>query len=181
MNFSSYLDDIVNRASVLESQVRTLIETIHRVYLRGGTVFIIGNGGSAANASHLCEDLGKGTGGGLSVISLTDNVSYITAIANDLGYECVFSEQLKNLAQEGDLLIAISCSGNSPNILSAVDYAAGIGMYIIGITGKRGSDLHREADYAVTVPSEDAGLIEAVHGIIFHYIVDELREKWHGA
>src|SRR5262249_52370435 len=115
------------------AQVQALAEAIHGCYLSGRMVFLCGNGGSGSNASHFCEDLGKCTlrredfdndqKRRLRVLSLTDNTPYILAWANDEGFERVFAEQLKNLASPNDLLIAISGSGNSPNILRAVDWA----------------------------------------------------------
>ena len=116
-------------------EVTALADAIHECYEGGRFVFVIGNGGSGSNASHLCEDLGKGTlrrqdfdndaKKRLRVLSLTDNTPYILAWGNDEGFDRVFVEQLKNLASEGDLLVAISGSGNSPNVLRAVEYAEG--------------------------------------------------------
>src|SRR5918999_2265690 len=114
-------------------EIRALAEAIYRCYREGRFVFVCGNGGSGSNASHFCEDLGKGTlrredfdndrKRRLRVLSLTDNTPYILAWGNDEGFERVFVEQLKNLAAPGDLLIAISGSGNSPNVLRAVEWA----------------------------------------------------------
>src|SRR3954453_23668636 len=116
-----------------EKQVQKLADLVHQRYLDGKTVFIIGNGGSGSNASHLCEDLGKGTlrredfdndaKRRLRVLSLTDNTPYILAWGNDEGFDRVFVEQFKNLGGAGDLLVAISGSGNSPNVLRAVEWA----------------------------------------------------------
>src|SRR6516164_1918020 len=114
-------------------EVRALSDAIYQCYQSGRFAFICGNGGSGSNASHFCEDLGKGTlrrcdfdndqKKRLRILSLTDNTPYILAWGNDEGFDRVFSEQLKNLAMPGDLLIAISGSGNSPNILRAVEWA----------------------------------------------------------
>ena len=109
------------------------------------------NGGSAATASHRANDLGKGASYGrqgprFRVIALTDNVPWITALANDVGYEVIFAEQLRNLGQPGDVLLAISGSGNSPNILAAVGVAKEIGMEVIGWTGFGGGELAEAAD-----------------------------------
>jgi D-sedoheptulose 7-phosphate isomerase len=165
-------------------EVQALVDAICDAYRQEQLVFIVGNGGSGANASHLCEDLGKGTltdferQKRLRVISLTDNTPYILAWANDEGYERIFCEQLKNLAQVGALLIAISGSGNSPNVLRAVEYAQGYGMRTFGITGYDGGQLRALADQGLHVPSDDMGLVEAVHGVVFHYLVDALRERF---
>jgi D-sedoheptulose 7-phosphate isomerase len=166
------------------TEIQVLINAICEAYRAERMVFIIGNGGSGANASHLCEDLGKGTltdfedQKRLRVISLTDNTPYILAWANDEGYERIFVEQLKNLRQEGALVIAISGSGNSANVLRAVEYAHVHGMRTFGITGYEGGRLRQIADQNLHVPSNDMGLVEAVHGVVFHYLVDALRERF---
>jgi len=162
-------------------EVQALVDAIVDAHRADALVFIIGNGGSAANASHLCEDLGKGAltdfqgQRRLRVLSLTDNVSYILAWANDEGYERIFVEQLKNLAQPGALLIAISGSGNSPNVLRAVEYGNEHGMRTFGVCGYDGGALKRAAQQSLHVRSDDMGMVEAVHGVVFHYLVDALR------
>ncbi|MEO6808793.1 MAG: SIS domain-containing protein, partial [Isosphaeraceae bacterium] len=125
-----YLDRVCREAQRLDHrQIENLSDLIESAYHDGRFVFIIGNGGSGANASHLCEDLAKCTlhdfenQKRLKVLSLTDNASWLMAIANDLSYDRIFLEQLKNLASPGDLLLAISGSGNSPNVLRAVEWA----------------------------------------------------------
>jgi D-sedoheptulose 7-phosphate isomerase len=167
-----------------EGQERALTEAIEEAYRSERLVFIVGNGGSGANASHLCEDLGKGTLSDLSaqrrlrVISLTDNTPYILAWGNDAGFERVFVEQLRNLAQRGDLLIAISGSGNSPNVLRAVEHANATGMRTFGLTGYDGGKLMQLAHGHLHVPSHDMGMVEAVHGVLLHHLVDVLRERF---
>ena len=162
-------------------EVQALVDAIVDAYRADAFVFIIGNGGSAASASHLCEDLGKGTLTDLErqrrlrAISLTDSMPYILAWANDEGYERIFVEQLKNLAQPGALLIAISGSGNSPNVLRAVEYANEHGMRTFGVCGYDGGALKRAAQQSLHVRSDDMGMVEAVHGVVFHYLVDALR------
>jgi D-sedoheptulose 7-phosphate isomerase len=166
------------------AEVQALVDAILDAYRSGEMVFLIGNGGSGANASHLCEDLGKGTltdfegQRRLRVVSLTDNVSYILAWANDEGYERIFSEQLKNLAQPGSLLIAISGSGNSPNILRAIEYANAHAMRTFGVCGYDGGALKGVAQQSLHVRSHDMGMVEAVHAVIFHYLVDALRQAF---
>jgi len=146
---------------------------------------VIGNGGSAATASHMMNDLCKGTLGHkgdapwprLRVIALTDNVSLMTAWANDTDYNHIFSEPLKNLAERGDLLIAISASGNSPNILAAVEAAKQIGVNVIGLTGFGGGKLAKLAEISFVVPSDGYGPVEDVHMILDHIITGYLYEK----
>jgi len=162
-------------------EVQALVDAIVDAYRADAFVFIIGNGGSAASASHLCEDLGKGTLTDLErqrrlrAISLTDSMPYILAWANDEGYERIFVEQLKNLARPGALLIAISGSGNSPNVLRAVEYGNEHGMRTFGVCGYDGGALKRAAQQSLHVRSDDMGMVEAVHGVVFHYLVDALR------
>jgi D-sedoheptulose 7-phosphate isomerase len=177
---------MVNEAieRVQPAEVEALIEAIVEAYQAEATVFVIGNGGSAANASHICEDLGKGTLTDLDsqrrlrVISLTDNTPYILAWANDTSYERIFVEQLKNLARRGDLLIAISGSGNSPNILRAVEFGNAIGMKTFGVTGFDGGTLKQIAQQSLHVPCMDMGMSEAVHMVFFHYILGVLQERF---
>ena len=165
-------------------QVQALVDAIADAYEHDRLVFIAGNGGSGANASHLCEDLGKGTLSDferqkrLKVISLTDNTPYILAWANDEGYDRIFVEQLKNLAQEDALLIAISGSGNSANILRAVEYANANGMQTFAVCGYDGGKLKQIAHRSFHVQSRDMGAVEAVHAVVFHYLVDALRERF---
>jgi D-sedoheptulose 7-phosphate isomerase len=169
---------------VEQTQIQALIDAICDAYRAEQMVFIIGNGGSGANASHLCEDLGKGTltdfdsQKRLGVVSLTDNTPYILAWANDEGYDRIFVEQLKNLGREGALVIAISGSGNSANVLRAVEHANAHGIRTFGITGYDGGRLRQIADQSLHVPSTDMGLVEAVHGVVFHYLIDALRERF---
>lgn len=138
----------------------------------GATVFIAGNGGSAATASHLANDLGKATKrsgrGSIRVMSLCDNASWITALANDEGYERVFSGQLENFARPGDVLIVISASGNSPNLVDAVTLAKTRGMRTIGLLGFDGGTLLGTIDDAVHVETElgQYGLVETAHALV---------------
>lgn len=185
MDFKSYTASFHTLLDAVETaQVDHLVEAIVDAYRAGRQVFIIGNGGSGANASHLCEDLGKGTLSDfesqkrLKVISLTDNTAYILAWGNDTDFDRVFVEQLKNLAEPGDLVIAISGSGNSPNILRAIEYANAKGMKTFGITGYDGGRLLALAHDSLHVKSHDMGLVEAVHGVVFHYLTDILKRRF---
>lgn len=156
-------------------EIDALAEAIFRRWESGRFVYIIGNGGSGANASHLCEDLGKGTAiegvKRLKVLSLTDNTSYILAWANDTNYERIFVEQLANLGQPGDLLLAISGSGNSPNILRAVEWANANGLESFAICGYDGGKLKKLAHQSFHTRCMDMGVVESMHSIAFHYVV----------
>lgn len=164
-------------------EVQTLVDLLYEAYLQNRYVFVIGNGGSAANASHFAQDLVRGTLKNpletkrLRALSLTDNVAYITALANDEGYETVFEQQLMTLANPDDILIAISGSGNSENIIRAVRFAKTKGMTTVGICGFDGGRLKQLADRSVHVPINDMFLSESIHAIIFHLVITAIREK----
>ncbi len=182
---NEYLNDFGSLIQkVNPSEVQLLIDEITKAYQNDRFIFIIGNGGSGANASHLCEDLGKGTLSDfenqkrMKVLSLTDNTPYILAWANDTSYDRIFVEQLKNFAEPDSLLIAISGSGNSPNVIQAVDYANTNNMITFGITGYDGGRLKQNAHHNLHVPSYNMGVVEAVHMVIFHYILDTLCERF---
>jgi D-sedoheptulose 7-phosphate isomerase len=144
---------------------------------------VIGNGGSAANASHFAQDLAKGTklnkdqARRLKALSLTDNLPFITAQGNDEGYESIFEQQLRTFAKPGDVLIAISGSGNSPNIINAVEWCNKNDIETIGITGFDGGKLTKIARHSVNVVLNDMCTSESIHSIIFHYVILELRER----
>src|SRR5262245_44475673 len=176
-----YLNDFTELLKKVDpKQVQTMVDLLTEAYVNDKHVFIIGNGGSGANASHLCEDLGKGTlhdfekQKRLKIMSLTDNTPYILAWGNDLSYDRVFVEQLKNFAQPGALLIAISGSGNSANVLRAVEWANEHGMRTFGVTGYDGGKLRKAAHGSLNVPSFNMGAVEAAHSVLFHYLLDTL-------
>jgi len=167
--------------------LQALSDAIYDAYRQGRFVFICGNGGSGANASHFCEDLGKSTLNRedfdndamprLKVMSLTDNTPYILAWANDEGYDRILVEQLKNFASAGDVVIAISGSGNSSNVLRAVEWANRMGLKTFGITGYDGGKLRRLAHQAVHVPLDDMGMVESIHLVLFHYVLNDVYAR----
>lgn len=165
-------------------EVQVLVDALVDAYKHQKWVFIIGNGGSGANASHLAEDLGKGTVTDfenqkrLRVLSLTDNTPWILALGNDLGYDRVFVEQLKHYAAPGALLISISGSGNSPNVLRTVEWANANGLKTFAFTGYDGGKLKKMSGHSIHVPSFNMGMVESVHLVIFHYLLDTLREAY---
>ena len=140
----------------------------------GRQVFVCGNGGSAFTASHLATDLVKGAsyghGARFRVLPLTDSLGTITAYANDVSYDVVFEEQLKNFARPGDLLIAISGSGNSPNVLHAVEYANQAGCRTIGLSGRDGGRLAQLVQLSVLAADPHMGRIEDVHMFVCHML-----------
>jgi D-sedoheptulose 7-phosphate isomerase len=148
----------------------------------GRFVYVAGNGGSAATASHFANDLGKMTKHsgckGMRVISLSDNISYLTALANDEGYEHIFSQQLKNFAQPADVLIVISASGNSPNLVRAVELARERGLLTIGFLGFDGGILKNKVDECLWLPTKKGayGLVESGHALLCHILATCLME-----
>lgn len=160
------------------------LQTIEKAYREGRRLFLIGNGGSASTASHIACDLQKGILGykgdhqrpRFKVFSLADNAAIMTAWANDVSYEVIFSEQLKTLAHEHDVLIAISASGNSPNIIRAVEVAKLKGMSVIGLSGFTGGKLRTMANVPIHVDAHDYGVVENVHLMFGHlatkYLID---------
>ena len=166
--------------------IEQLARSIYQRYCSGRFVYLIGNGGSGANASHLCEDLAKCTlrdfenQKRLKVLSLTDNVAWIMAVANDISYEAVFLEQLKNLSSPGDLLVAISGSGNSPNILKAVEWANAHGVTTVGVTGFGGGKLKSLAHHSLHAGVDDMGIVESLHQVVFHWIIDDIYRRISG-
>jgi D-sedoheptulose 7-phosphate isomerase len=185
MSARDYLSVVRKEIERLDlAEVQNASDLIEQAYDAGRFVFIIGNGGSGANASHLCEDLAKCTlcdfenQKRLKVLSLTDNTAGIMAWANDEGYERIFVEQLKNLATPGDLLLAISGSGNSPNILKAVEWANRHGVTTVGFTGFSGGKLRSLAHHGLHVAIDDMGIVESLHQVVFHWIIDDLHRRF---
>ena len=184
MDLNKYINTVTESFSNLDhNEILKLINILVEAYRKDRFVFVIGNGGSAANASHFAQDLAKGTKikndqkKRIRALSLTDNLPFVTAQGNDEGYESIFVEQLKTYANKGDLLIAISGSGNSPNIIKAIEWANAEGITTIGITGFEGGKLKKLANHSVNVRLNDMCTSETIHSFIFHYIILELRER----
>jgi D-sedoheptulose 7-phosphate isomerase len=147
----------------------------------GRRVFVFGNGGSSSTASHFVCDMVKGASYGYAarfrIMALTEAIATITAYSNDVGYDCIFAEQLKNFAQPGDVVVAISGSGNSPNVIRAVEYANSAGCTTIGLTGRDGGRLAPLVDLNIHVPEQHMGRIEDAHMIICHMISYSFMEE----
>ncbi len=181
----NYFEEIKNLLDKVSAEdTKKVTELIYNAYHDNKQIFIIGNGGSAATASHFACDLNKGT---LSrvydddekrfrVISMADNVAILTAYANDLSYDDIFSQQLRNLVNKGDLVIAITGSGNSKNIIKGVETAKKSGATTIGFLGFQGGKLKNMVDHHILVPTEHYGRIEDVHAILAHLISAYLGE-----
>src|SRR3974390_2561949 len=185
LDYPTYLERLRTELTRVDpAEVEHFSDLIYGAFQNGKTVFIIGNGGSACTASHLGEDLGKGclrqedlcdeSRRRLRVLSLTDNVGWLTAIGNDCGYDQIFVQQLMNFGKPGDLLVAISGSGNSPNVLAAVDWANRHGLKTFGVTGYNGGKLKQFQQGGIHVPLDDMGMVESIHGCLIHWLVDDL-------
>src|SRR5215203_2239093 len=177
-----YWDEVANVAAMVDlGCLERVAVMLLACQARGRVVFVVGNGGSAATASHFACDLSKGTRSGgpptFHVVSLTDNVPLLTAWANDSGYERVFSEQLSAMARPGDLLVAISASGTSPNVVAAVDAARSCGMEVVAFTGRSGGRLPRMVDVILNVPSDRIEVVEDAHLIVAHSLCVAVRER----
>ena len=156
-------------------------ERLYRAYQDGKQVFVLGNGGSASTASHMAADLAKNTIGPnmrrFRILSLNDNMALLTALSNDLGYRRVFAEQLMNLIRPGDVLVAISGSGNSSNVVEAIEYARSQSAQVVGLLGFGGGLAAPLCDTAVIVDSSDYGVIEDAHLVLNHILVEYFRER----
>jgi len=176
-----YLDGVRALLDSLDhASIQKVVDVLLRAYVHRLTVFTFGNGGSSSTASHFACDLGKSVqgsdGGRFRVVALTDNVPMLTAWANDTSYERVFAEQLENLVQPWDVVVAISGSGNSPNVLRAMELALSRGATTVGLTGFSGGKLAPLCDVCVVVPSKQMDQIEDVHLALQHLVCRVVRE-----
>ncbi len=176
-----YLNEVVEMIRGLpRKDIRRVVEAVREAREQNRQLFLLGNGGSAATASHMACDLAKTSlmpgVRRIRAIALTDNVPLITAWGNDASYEDVFAEQLANLVQPGDLVIALSGSGNSPNVLRAVKVAKDVGARTVGLTGHPGGKLKGMVDISVVVPSRRIEQAEDAHLILDHLVSVALRE-----
>ena len=171
-------DFIKNQQQVLQDipldKVEALITIFHNALKEEKNIFVIGNGGSAANASHFVTDLGKSAsdkmGKRFRCLSLNDNVSWITAIGNDYSYEDVFVRQLENFAQPGDLVMALSVSGRSPNVVKALKFSRENKLYTIALVGSNGKELSQFVDFSIVINSTHYGRVEDAEMGICHMI-----------
>lgn len=177
----SYMEKVADLARSIDARtVRQIGEVLMTAMLEGRQVFLFGNGGSAATAAHFAVDLGKGLrgpgGARMKAHCLVDSVPTLTAWANDTDYSRVFAEQIVNFAHKGDVAVAISGSGNSPNVLEGVKAAARAGAFTIGLTGYRGGRLKDLVDLFLVIPSDNMQHIEDMHMVVAHAIYSELRD-----
>jgi D-sedoheptulose 7-phosphate isomerase len=154
-------------------------EIISRAIIRGNVVFTCGNGGSAADAQHIAGELVgrfRRKIKGYKAFAMTTNSSVVTALANDFSYSEVFSRQLESLGREGDVVLALSTSGASPNVIEAVIEASRLGITSLALSGKGGGDLAKKADLALVVPHQDFARIQEVHMTLGHVLCGLVEE-----
>jgi D-sedoheptulose 7-phosphate isomerase len=169
------------------SSLEKWADLIYEAWEQERFVFILGNGGSGTTASHMSEDLGKSTlpptelgnesRQRLKVLSLTDNVGWILAVGNDLSFDEIFVQQLMNYGTDGDLVIAISGSGNSPNVIRAVDWANRHGLTTFGLTGYSGGSLNKIQQHGLCVELDDMGMVESIHLCLFHWVLNDVYAR----
>ena len=180
--FQSYISRIDHALDTISlNELETSIKIISNSSKISGKIWLIGNGGSAATASHFATDLSRCTGENrqpITAISLCDNLGLITAIGNDFSFEDIFIKQLQNLGKAGDLLISISASGNSRNLIKAVEFANTFSISTLSLVGFDGGALQELSDNSIFVQTNigDYGIAEDCHSIICHYISSQLRK-----
>lgn len=180
-NYFTGLFQVLN--NIDQDEISNLFNIVERKLRQKKTIFFAGNGGSAATAAHALTDLSKtilGHGQNyrhlrIRSICLSDNTPLLTAIGNDIGYEEVFAEPLKNMASPGDLLIVISGSGNSPNIIRAIESAKDLQIETLGLLGFNGGKAIKIVDHTVLAKSESFGLIEDAHMTLIHLLTEYLK------
>src|SRR6476469_4078757 len=185
LNLPSYLDRLNREVARLnQADIQKWADLVYDAWQKGRFVFIFGNGGSGTTASHMAEDFGKSllrpddlkdeSKRRLKVLSLTDNTGWLLAVGNDCGYEQIFVQQLMNYGSKRDLLLAISGSGNSPNILKAVDWANRHGLVTFGRSGYSGGKLKQMQQHGLHVELDDMGMVESIHLCVFHWVLNDV-------
>ena len=160
-----------------------IAKAISAALLAGNKILLIGNGGSAADAQHIAAEIVgryKLERPAWAAIALTTDTSALTAIANDYGFEQVFARQVQGLGRKGDVLLALTTSGRSPNILAALRVARGLGITTIGFTGTKGESLRTACDHLLVAPSDDTPVIQQIHMMALHAICDEVEHAMIG-
>jgi D-sedoheptulose 7-phosphate isomerase len=178
----SYLHGLQLCINEISNQdIQGIADILFEAYRHNRQIFIFGNGGSAATASHIVCDLRKGTAlpgkPRLKVVSLTDSIPLFTAIGNDINYESVFVEQLISQVEKGDIAIGISASGNSPNVLKAIQYASEQGAITIGFTAFGGGKLKDMTDKSINLSTRDFGQAEDIHLSLGHILKELVKAK----
>lgn len=162
--------------SINSAEMDQLVDILDDINSKNGRIYVIGNGGSAATSMHMVNDLDTGLRrrdlNAFDMVSLSDNISSVTALGNDVGFENIFYYQLKNKIRKNDLLVVISCSGNSNNLIKAVNYALENGVYVVGITGFDGGKLKEITNLSIHINSNkgEYALVEDLHMILSHML-----------
>lgn len=182
----TYFDKLTKTIQNIDiKEIEKCAEVLLKAYENENNIFICGNGGSASTASHFAADVNKAVSYGLEkrfkIIPLTDNLSTITAYTNDVGYDVVFLEQMKNFFQKGDVIIGISGSGNSKNVLNAVEYVNENGGVSIGWTGFSGGKLKEISTYSINANIDDMQVSEDMHIVFTHLMMKILRKTLTGS
>ena len=175
-SYLSRLQDVLTKVDV--GEIAAIADVLHTAYEQQKTVLVMGNGGSGSTASHMTSDMNKGAcfhaKKKFRFLSLADCTPLVLSLANDVSFESIFVEQLKNYAQPGDVVIGISGSGNSPNVLRAIEYAKQLGCVTVGLCGYQGGKLKPLVDHCFHVKVDDMQLVEDVHMILVHVLMKVL-------
>jgi len=180
---ADYFDQVAKSLSSLPREtVRAMADRIWQAYTEGAQIFTCGNGGSALAASHFVTDLSKGVDlppgrPRFRALSLADNLGLLSAYANDLGYEHVFCEPLRNLVRSGDVLVAVSGSGRSRNVLRAMEVARASGAAVLALAGRDGGEMPARSDICLMAPTESMQQIEDVHLAVLHCLYLDLKAR----
>ncbi|REK50872.1 MAG: SIS domain-containing protein [Bacteroidetes bacterium] len=185
MQAQQYIDAVKSTLDALDPKaLDALVEAFHTTYEKGGNIYTMGNGGSGASASHAAGDFLKGASYGLDkrfkMICLNDNLPSMMAIANDIGWESIFVEPLKNFLSEDDLVIGISGSGNSKNVFNALEYANAQGATTVAMSGFKGGKISEIATINVHAPVMDMEVTEDVHMVIFNIVKKQMMARLMG-
>lgn len=178
-NFSEHQKIISLVADQCSEDIASIGKTMVKVLQSGGTIYWCGNGGSASDCQHLAAELVgrfKADRRALASVSLTTDSSILTSVANDYGFDYIYTRQLQALARPGDLLVIISTSGNSPNILNALQTASSMGILTVGLLGKNGGKAENMVDQSVVIPSGTTARIQEAHILIGHCLCDLIED-----
>lgn len=182
-SFEEHISVVKETLSSCQREIESFVELAIETLKSGGKIAFVGNGGSAADSQHLAaEFVGRFSKNRdpLPAIALTTDTSILTALGNDYGFEEVFSRQVEALLKEGDLLVAISTSGESPNVIKAALKAKSKGVKVVGLLGKGGGKLRELCDIAIVVPSNSTPRIQEVHILVGHLVCEEVERALYG-
>ena len=183
INFKKILDEMslgLDALPKIQSEIDKAIGMMSDAIDNGNKILICGNGGSAADSQHIAAELVgrfEKERRAIPAIALSTDTSILTAIANDYQYQNIFSRQIEALGKKGDILLAISTSGNSPNILMAIETANENGLICIALTNENGGAVKSKCDVLIAVPSKRTFIVQQLHQIVYHYICSELESK----